>query len=80
MPEDHKGLSYLEDSAKRNENDPLAENIFRASLDALKPERSESKEYTINMPTFTVDSNIDVNKYLRAVRKNIFLEKMSGVT
>ena len=69
MPEHHIGLSYLADSAKRNENDPFAENFFREALDALEPERSGSKEYTINMPTFTVDSNIDVNKYLRAVRK-----------
>ena len=69
MPEHHIGLSYLADSAKRNENDPLAQNIFREALDALEPERSDSKEYTITMPTFTVDSNIDVNKYLRAVKK-----------
>ena len=68
MPEMYKGLTFFADSAKTGIDNPLAENIFRKALDALEPERPVSKEYTINMPTFTVDSNIDVNKYLRAVR------------
>ena len=68
MPEMYKGLKFFADSAKTGLDNPLAENIFRKALDALEPERKASKEYTINMPTFTVDSNIDVNKYLRAVR------------
>ena len=68
MPEMYKGLKFFADSAKTGLDNPLAENIFRKALDALEPERKTSKEYTINMPTFTVDSNIDVNKYLRAVR------------
>ena len=67
MPEMYKGLTFFADSAKTGIDDPLAENIFRKALEALEPERTVSKEYTINMPTFTVDSNIDVNKYLRAV-------------
>ena len=68
MPEMYKGLMFFADSAKTGLDNPLAENIFRKALDALESERTVSKEYTINMPTFTVDSNIDVNKYLRAVR------------
>jgi hypothetical protein len=68
MPGMYKGLMFFADSAKTGLDNPLAENIFRKALDALEPERTVSKEYTINMPTFTVDSNIDVNKYLRAVR------------
>ena len=71
MPEMYKGLKFFADSAKTGLDNPLAENIFRKALDALEPERKTSKEYTINMPTFTVDSNIDVNKYLRAVRTTL---------
>jgi len=70
MPEVSKGLLYFADSAKKGLNDPESENIFRAALDALEAERLNSKEYTINMPPFTVDSNIDVNKYLRAMGVN----------
>ena len=71
MPEMFKGLTFFADSAKTGIDNPLAENIFKKALDALEPERTVSKEYTINMPSFTVDSNIDVNKYLRAVRTNV---------
>ena len=71
MPEMYKGLKFFADSAKTGLDNPLAENIFRKALEALEPERKASKEYTINMPTFTVDSNIDVNKYLRAVRTTL---------
>ena len=66
----YKGLLFFEDSARKGLNDPESENIYRAALDALEPERQNKKEYTITLPPFTVDSNIDVKKYLRAVREH----------
>ena len=65
MPDNFRGLGFLEESLTRNRNDPETENIFDAAEKALEFKRFENKEHIINMPSFAIDSNLSVRDHLK---------------
>jgi hypothetical protein len=69
MPDNPRGLTFLEHSLKTSQNDPSAENLFDIAYEALEPQRNTRTEHVVTMPPFTIDSKISVTKYLQRVYK-----------
>ena len=68
MPSHYRGLAFFYNVAKRLDAESSVEgNILNEALNALKNRGNVSENHVINMPSFKVDSNIDVEKHLRKV-------------
>lgn len=67
MPEDHRELLFLQSAMNKSRDIPHSENIFDVAQKALDNQFRSKK--TIIMPKFSIDSKVDVAKYLK--RMNI---------
>ena len=72
MPSHDRGLRFFYEMAKRldkaGSNGAIDEgNLLNEALDAINIAQDLSENHVINMPSFKVDSNIDVEKHLRKV-------------
>merc|ERR1711992_20323 len=73
MPEDHKGLFYFHQKARKMVDDSSFEgNIIELALQALESKekgglspRENPRNYVINMPEFKMDSNIGAVGFLQ---------------
>ena len=88
MPSNYRGLKffYLEALAKL-EVPTTYGTVLDEALEALKKRRTVHELHVINMPSFKVDTNMDVQKHLRTVNQFIhpdyhllFLTKLYSVT
>ena len=88
MPRNHRGLAFFHNEAKtRLQDSSFDGNILDEALDALERRRRVHEIHVINMPSFKVDTNMDVQKHLRTVNQFIhphyqvlFLTKLYAVT
>ena len=71
LPSRNRGLRFFYEMAKRADKaGPNIEdegNLLNEALDAINNVTDLSENHVINMPSFKVDSNIDVEKHLRKV-------------
>ena len=68
MPRNHRGLAFFHNEAKtRLQDSSFDGNILDEALDALERRRTVHEVHVINMPSFKVDTNMDVQKHLRTV-------------
>ena len=68
MPNDHRGLTFFHNEAMtRLQDSNFDGNIVDEALDALERRRKVHEVHVINMPSFKVDTNMDVQKHLRTV-------------
>ena len=65
MPDNFRGLNFLEESLTRNRDNSETANIFDAAEKALELKRFENKEHIITMPSFAIDSNLSVRNHLK---------------
>jgi len=70
MPNHYRGLKFFYNVAQRLEKSSAEGNILNEALDALNRRENLSENHVINMPSFKVDSNIDVEKHLRKLGIN----------
>ena len=88
MPRNHRGLAFFHNEAKtRLQDSSFDGNILDEALDALERRRRVHEIHVINMPSFKVDTNMDVQKHLRTVNQFIhphyhllFLAKLYAVS
>ena len=72
MPNDHRGLTFFHNEAMiRLQDSNFDGNIVDEALDALERRRKVHEVHVINMPSFKVDTNMDVQKHLRTVNQFI---------
>ena len=72
MPRNHRGLAFFHNEAKtRLQDSSFDGNILDEALDALERRRRVHEIHVINMPSFKVDTNMDVQKHLRTVNQFI---------
>ena len=72
MPRNHRGLAFFHNEAKtRLQDSSFDGNILDEALDALERRRTVHEVHVINMPSFKVDTNMDVQKHLRTVNQFI---------
>ena len=65
---DHRTLQFFQSEAMaRLEDISIEGNIFEEALTALEERRTVNEAHVLNMPSFKIDTNIDVEKHLRMV-------------
>ena len=67
MPSRNRGLRFFHQMAERADKAGAEGNLLNEALDAINNVTDLSENHVINMPSFKVDSNIDVEKHLRKV-------------
>ena len=88
MPSNYKGLKFFHLEALAKLEVPTPDGtIFDEALEALEKRRTVHELHVINMPSFKVDTNMDVQKHLRTVNQFIhphyhllFLTNLYAVT
>ena len=88
MPNNHRGLKFFHLEALAKLEVPTTDGtILDEALEALEKRRTVHELHVINMPSFKVDTNMDVQKHLRTVNQFIhpdyhllFLTKLYSVT
>ena len=88
MPSDYRGLKFFHLEALAKFEVPNTDGtILDEALEALEKRRTVHELHVINMPSFKVDTNMDVQKHLRTVNQFIhphycllFLTKIYAVT
>ena len=63
MPDQPKGLEFLKGDWELNKDSPFEDNIFDLATQGLK--ENGRSTIIVTMPTFKIDSNISVGKYLK---------------
>ena len=73
MPTNHRGLKFFHNEALVKVEDDVfySGNILDEALDALEKIRTVQESYMINMPSFKIDTNMDVKKHFRTVNQLI---------
>ena len=69
MPNNYRGLKFFHLEALANPN--TDGTILDEALEALEKRRTVHELHVINMPSFKVDTNMDVQKHLRTVNQFI---------
>ena len=67
MPRNHRGLTFFHNEALFKLKDTGSGNILDEAFNALEKKRVVQELHVINMPSFKIDTNMDVQKYLRMV-------------
>ena len=66
MPDNYRGLTFLQSAMKTSRDDPTAENIFDIAQQSIEANRTpRGTDMNITMPSFTIDSGIAVEKYFK---------------
>ena len=72
MPTNYRGLKFFHLEALAKLEVPNTDGtILDEALDALEKRRTVHELHVINMPSFKVDTNMDVQKHLRTVNQFI---------
>jgi hypothetical protein len=72
MPSNHRGLKFFHLEALAKLEVPTTDGtILDEALEALEKRRTVHELHVINMPSFKVDTNMDVQKHLRTVNQFI---------
>ena len=75
MPRNHRGLTFFHNEAIIRFDAGGSGNILDEAFNALEKKRVVQELHVINMPSFKIDTNMDVQKYLRMVSHLIFQNK-----
>ena len=68
MPSNHRGLKFFHLEALAKFEVPNTDGtVLDEALEALEKRRTVHELHVINMPSFKVDTNMDVQKHLRTV-------------
>ena len=68
MPSNHRGLKFFHLEALAKFEVPSTDGtVLDEALEALEKRRTVHELHVINMPSFKVDTNMDVQKHLRTV-------------
>ena len=68
MPEHHQGLQTFQFKAEKNVKETgTAGNLIELALKSLEESRENRDDHIINMPEFTIDSNIGAVPMLQKV-------------
>ena len=72
MPSNHRGLKFFHLEALAKLEVPTTDGtVLDEALEALEKRRTVRELHVINMPSFKVDTNMDVQKHLRTVNQFI---------